>query len=116
MTRGYIAHHVEIHIFLIKDEEMKTINRKFRRKNKATNVLSFQEPEGFPRPDTREKKCLGEVYLAPQYIKKHAENMEELVIHGILHLLGYTHERVRDRIEMEKKERSILKKFQYANF
>lgn len=97
---------VEIHC--IEDEEMRAINKKFRGKDKVTNVLSFEEGEDFPRPDARGKKCLGEVYLAPNYIKRKGESIEELVIHGILHLAGYTHDNMRDRMKMEKKELEII--------
>ncbi len=114
-TRGYI--NAEVHIFLIKDEEMRRINRTFRGKDKPTNVLSFEEPKNFPclrrqaHPEHRAEKGsvkLGEIYLAPDYIERKGENIGHLVIHGILHLLGYTHKGLRDRMEMEKKENEVL--------
>ena len=71
----------EVDIFLIEDEEMRRINKKFRGKDRPTNVLSFEEPEGFPRPDMKGERALGEVYLAPEYIETHKEHIEELVIH-----------------------------------
>lgn len=114
-TKDYLAKRAEVHIFLIKDEEMRTINKKFRNKNKVTSVLSFKEPRGFPRPDLGGVRCLGEVYLAPEYIEKKGEHIEALVIHGILHSVGYTHNKVRDRMEMEKTERNILNRLQNAN-
>jgi len=94
---------VELHI--ITDREMQTINKKTRGKNEATNVLSF-ESFGFPRAD--KKNYLGEVYLAPDFIKGKKQDIELLAVHGVLHLLGYTHEEKRDRIMMERVEDEIL--------
>lgn len=92
----------EVDIYLIDEKRMRELNKKFRKRDKSTNILSFEEPKGFP--DVRDRKRLGEIYLAPDYIERNGEDVSRLVIHGILHLLGYTHERLRDRIEMEKKE------------
>ncbi len=94
---------IELH--LITNGEMRTINNVTRGKNKATNVLSF-EALGFPRAD--KKNYLGEVYLAPDFIKKQKQDIELLAVHGTLHLLGYTHEEKRDRIVMERVEDEIL--------
>ncbi|MDP2704739.1 MAG: rRNA maturation RNase YbeY [bacterium] len=97
----------EVDVYLIDEKKMRELNKKFRRHDTSTNVLSFEEPKGFPCPERHAKRGgvkLGEIYLAPDYIERKEENIGHLVIHGILHLLGYTHEGVRDRIEMEKKE------------
>ncbi len=74
------------------------------------NVLSFPADAAFPRPDLKGQRALGEVYLNPTYIKRHDENTDYLLIHGILHLLGYDHVRERDRITMERLEQKLLRK------
>jgi len=94
---------LEVHI--ITNGEMRKINGATRKKDKTTNVLSF-EACGFPRAD--KKNYLGEVYLAPDFIKKKEQDIELLAVHGVLHLLGYTHEEKRDRIIMEGVEDEIL--------
>lgn len=94
---------IELH--LVTNEEMKKISYMTRRKNKTTNVLSF-EAEGFPRMDV--KGYLGEIYLAPDFIKKNKQDIELLAVHGTLHLFRYTHETKRDRIIMERVEDEIL--------
>ena len=105
-----------VSVFLVKDEEIRKLNKQFRRKNKTTNVLSFSETASFPHPELgvpkSAPKLLGEIYLAPDYIRKNKEKVSLLVIHGLLHLFGYTHKGRRDRIEMEKKEQEILQKIQ----
>ena len=104
-------HNFIVHVYLVDDLEIKRLNKIFRNKNKSTNVLSFKEPNFFPHPELRLKKglkFLGEVYLAPLYIRKHNENISHLAVHGVLHLAGYTHEKENDKIRMERKEKLIL--------
>ena len=93
-----------IDVFLIDSDTMRKLNRKYRKKNKATNVLSFRSPLNFPA-DT-----LGEIYLDPKYIAKNKEDMVFMLVHGVLHILGYDHERKNDRIRMEKMENNLLQK------
>ena len=101
--------HARIQIHLVKDRNMQKINKAHRKKDKPTNVLSFVEPEEVPHPELKKgEEFLGEIYLAPEYIKEKEEDIQLLLIHGLLHLLGYTHEGRHDRIEMEKKEKEIL--------
>lgn len=71
------------------------------------NVLAFPAPKGFPRPDV-EGEFLGEIYLNPDYIKKHREDFVYMLVHGFLHLLGYDHMRKPDRIKMDRKERGLM--------
>ena len=85
-------------------ERMKMLNNKFRSKNKPTNVLSFQKPKNFPGIK------LGEVYLDPIYIQKHKEDLALMLAHGVLHILGYDHEKKSDRIKMERREARLLSK------
>lgn len=96
-------------IFLVTETEMSRLNRTWRNKDKSTNVLAFPYSKGFPSPESK-KTNLGEIYLAPAYIKKHNENINFMLVHGILHLLGFNHIKKNDRIEMEKLERKLLSK------
>ena len=93
-----------IEIYLINSRRMKMLNKKFRGKNKSTNVLSFQKPKNFPGTK------FGEVYLDPIYILKHKEDLAFMLSHGVLHILGYDHEKKNDRIKMEAKEKQLLSK------
>ena len=82
----------EITLAFLETGTMKKLNRDFRSKNKATDILSFS---GF------EPKELGEIALCGQIIEKQAkihqirpkEELGYLLIHGVLHLLGYEHEK-----------------------
>jgi len=89
----------------IDKEEIKKLNKKFRKKNKATDVLSFE---------LKEKEYLGEIIICPEIVKENAkkygistrEEMIKVFVHGILHLCGYEHEKSEKQAEiMEKKER-----------
>ena len=95
-------------VFLVSDDIIRRLNRVFKKKDKATNVLSFPFKD-FPHPD-KLTRPLGEIYLAPDYIKKHGESLEALVVHGLLHLLGYTHKNRHDRIKMERLEKKLFAK------
>lgn len=107
-----------LEIYLLGDNKMRAINKKTRGKDKPTNILSFCEPHRFPRPEISLKKAnfkpIGEIYLNPDYIKGDGskEELLLLLIHGILHLLGYVHKKKNDRIKMEKAERKLLRQIQ----
>jgi len=93
----------------VKKEEIKKLNKIFRDKNKPTDVLSFS---------LKEKKYLGEIIICPEIVKENAKKykipikmeMMKVFIHGILHLLGYDHEKTAKAAEeMEIKQEKYLK-------
>lgn len=92
-----------LEIFLIDGRRMRGLNRKFRGKDRATNVLSFPASEPL-RPG---RKYLGEIFINPSFIEKKKDDHVLLIIHSLLHLLGYNHQKNNDRIRMERMERRI---------
>lgn len=80
-----------INLYLVDNETIRELNKKFFKKNKPTNVISF--------PEEGDKKTLGEIIISLDYCEDEREetgfNTEELLvfyfIHGLLHLLGYEH-------------------------
>jgi len=102
----------EIGVVLSDDARIRTLNRTWRGKDAATNVLSF------PAGDTAEDgpRLLGDVVLAFETIAREAEaegktfddHLAHLAVHGALHLLGFDHERDGDAEAMENQERKIL--------
>lgn len=96
----------KVEVFLIDESRMKKLNRDWRGKDKSTNVLAFPEP-AWPSAVKSKIRSAGEVYLSPDYIKKHKESLPALAIHGTLHLFGYDHKKKNDRIKMEKLEKNI---------
>ena len=100
-------------ILLADDKTLRRLNRDFRGKNKATNVLSFPGAGDYAgdiaiaHGVTRgEAKASG---------KKFADHAAHLVVHGVLHLAGYDHERPKDAKLMEPLEVKILKRLGIAD-
>ncbi|MFP3921178.1 MAG: rRNA maturation RNase YbeY [Dichotomicrobium sp.] len=102
-------------VALTDDEEMRALNRQFRGADKPTNVLSFPEPADAPR-DVADTRFLGDVILARETVAREAEaqgktfadHASHLVVHGVLHLLGYTHDADADAARMEAVEIAAL--------
>lgn len=91
----------EISIAFVDDETMQTLNRKFRRKNRTTDVLTFpgeQSCEIVISVDQAKRQASGEKHSLPTEIRY-------LMLHGILHGLGYDHET--DRGEMNALELKV---------
>lgn len=107
----------EINILLTTDAAIKKFNHEYRGKNKATNVLSF------PQRGAAQTGMLGDIALALQTIKKECREQKKtlenhtvhLVVHGVLHLLGYDHMVAKDAKTMEKLECDILSALGYPD-
>lgn len=108
-------------LVLSNDKEVKILNRKWRGKNKATNVLSF--PAGEQKLSRREIKRLGDVILSYETCMKEAQaagltlrgHAIHLTVHGLLHLIGHDHLNEADADKMEAREIRILGKLGIAN-
>ncbi len=96
-------------IFLLPHGEIKKLKARFIKKKTQPNVLPFPEPIAFPHPESgRSKKYLGEIFLNKDILKKSPERTTPLLLHGILHLLGYDHIKKADAVKMEGLEEKIL--------
>lgn len=106
-----------IAVALSSDASVEVLNGQFRGKSKPTNVLSFPAGEGAP------DGFIGDVILASETVRREAaaqgvpfdHHVQHLVVHGILHLLGYDHIAADDAERMEALEISILSKLGIAN-
>jgi len=96
---------------------MRALNKQYRGKNGTTDVLSFPAREG-PFADVR-PELLGDIVISIPLAEKQARSaghslnreIEMLLIHGLLHLLGYDHERSpAEARRMRRKERMLLKR------
>ncbi len=93
-------------IAFLKEDEMEKVNKEYREKEGATDVLSFRGEGDF----------LGEILLCPSYIEKEAKKRslsfeketQRALVHGLLHLLGYDHLREDQKKKMKEKEEEIL--------
>ena len=104
----------EVVLLFTSDEDVHALNREWRGKDKPTNVLSFPADD-FPVPDGMPKP-LGDIALAYETCCREAgekqitvqNHLSHLILHGILHLLGYDHILDEDAEEMERLETAIL--------
>jgi probable rRNA maturation factor len=103
-------------VIFVSDDAIRKLNRQFRGRNYATDVLSFpSEAEPF---ETESKADLGELIISVQRATAQArENglsfaneVEQLILHGFLHLCGYDHES--DRGQMNRLELKLRKKLE----
>ncbi len=93
-----------VSVALVSDAAMRRVNRERRGKDESTTVLSFAERES----NAPERSYLGEILLAPDTVRRRGEDVVSLAVHGLLHLLGYTHDGEDDSIEMERTEAKVL--------
>jgi len=105
---------VELSLVFTDDDSIQRLNAEWREKDKPTNVLSFP---AFPMaPGDALPPMLGDIVLAYETVKREAElegkplenHITHLIIHGLLHLLGYDHETDEEAEEMETLERQAL--------
>jgi len=107
----------EVSVAFIGPSRMRKINKRYRNKNRATDILSFPESEiklkGFKIGPLEKSGNLGEIIICSREVKKNAKRynsdfekeLTKVLIHGTLHLLGYDHERSeKDAKEMKEKQ------------
>jgi len=102
-------------VVLVDDREITRLNRQYFRRNRPTNVISFPLMDDFPV--SLPSRLLGDVVISAETARRDAGKVGQkaedeilfLLIHGILHLLGYDHEGAKEeRLRMETKEREIF--------
>ncbi len=114
----------EVSITLANDAIIQDLNHRYRDKNKPTNVLSFPANDDalslinnpiHPGPLVQ----LGDIVLAFETLQREAKEQHKpfenhfmhLLVHGMLHLLGFDHQTDNEAEDMEKQEKTILEKF-----
>ena len=107
----------ELSVLFIGDRAMRTLNRQYRGKDRSTDVLSFSLREG--RFGGVQPNMLGDIVISVPTARQQAvdagltlqQELERLLVHGLLHLVGYDHERGADDARtMRLKERGLLKR------
>lgn len=109
----------EITIRIVGTKEMQALNKQYRHQDKTTNVLSF--PAELP-PELK-LPLLGDIVICAPIVNKEAkaqnktseEHWAHIVIHGVLHLLGYDHIESTDAEKMEQQEIQLLQKLGFNN-
>ena len=102
----------EFSILLTNNKKMKNLNFKFRKKNKPTDVLSFQSNNNI---------YIGDIAISYEIVNKRSKvsnffiEFDKMWIHGYFHLIGYDHKKLKDFKKMAKKENLILNYFHNIN-
>jgi len=110
-----VNHPCEIAVRIVDVEEIRTLNELYRKKDVATNVLSFPGGDMVGLPDDA-TRMLGDIVIcasivageAAEQSKELADHWAHMLVHGTLHLLGFDHNTDIEAAEMEALETSIL--------
>ena len=106
----------EFTLLLTNNRKMKSLNNKFRKKNKTTDVLSF--PLNYK---ILKNIYIGDIALSYEIINRRSNisnfflEFDKMWVHGYLHLIGYNHKKISDYKKMSKKENLILNCFYKKN-
>lgn len=104
----------ELSLVFTNDADIREINAKWRHIDKPTNVLSF--PAFALQPGQEPGEVLGDIVIARETVEREAaeedksfdDHLSHLVVHGLLHLMGYDHQNDEEAEKMETLERKIL--------
>jgi len=111
---------IEISVLFTDDKFIRSLNNKYRGIDEPTDVLSFSLKEGaIKSPEVESDKLLGDIIISMETAQRQADNLNHsmekeltvLLIHGLLHLTGYDHEKGKDYKIMREKESEMLKIF-----
>jgi probable rRNA maturation factor len=109
----------EVTVRIVGTGESRALNARYRRKDKATNVLSFP----YEAPPGAKSSLLGDLVICAPVVrsearaqgKPEAAHWAHMVVHGIMHLRGYDHEKNEDAAVMERREIRILRTLGFPN-
>ncbi len=112
----------DIGIWITTDQTMRSYNKRYRHKDRTTNILSFPyhaniKPGDRITPTCPEDKNLGDLLLSAAYIQREvrelkqplADHLRMLLIHGICHLIGYDHDTSAQYAAMHAEEKRLAK-------
>jgi probable rRNA maturation factor len=109
----------ELSVLLVGERRSRSLNAQYRGRDKSTNVLSFPAPA----IAARRAGSLGDLVICPAVLRAEARvqhkpvraHWAHMVVHGLLHLLGYDHEAERDAARMERREVRVLRRLGFTN-
>ncbi len=108
----------EISVALVGSARSRALNRRYRRRDRATNVLSFPAPDAAQRGG-----LLGDLVICPAVLRSEARAQRKsigahwahLVVHGVLHLIGFDHVSAEEARRMERREIRVLRRLGFDN-
>tara|TARA_B100001248_G_scaffold86804_1_gene63564 strand:+ start:487 stop:927 length:441 start_codon:yes stop_codon:yes gene_type:complete len=118
LKKFLISENFSLHIHSVSDHYSKELNKRFFKKNYPTDVLTiplYKDLASINELDKNNNEILGDLFLNRKLIKKHSkkyaktliEEYQLVLVHGLLHLIGYSHD---DAKKLSSIENTILKK------
>lgn len=115
LTAEQMDDEAELSILLVAADHIKRLNKRFAGEEYATDVLAFPMMD-----DDDNDTLLGDVVICPEVARRNAEKLghdltqelDTLVVHGTLHLLGYDHQGSHDKHIMDERLREIVQSFE----
>lgn len=122
-AQAALQHDAQVTVRLVGEAEGRSLNRDYRGKDYATNVLTFAYDEGEDMPLPEGLPLMGDLVLCRQVVEREAAEQGKaldahyahLSVHGMLHLQGFDHEDDAEAEEMEAREREILAALGYPD-
>tara|TARA_B110000008_G_C16539833_1_gene391848 strand:- start:31 stop:501 length:471 start_codon:yes stop_codon:yes gene_type:complete len=110
----FIKKKVSLTVLLSNNKDIKRLNKKFRNKNKATDILSFPSEK---KLNIKKSPYIGDIVISYEFMNKpkpvnsleFKNKVTKIFIHGFLHLLGYDHIKLKDFKKMLLEEEKIYK-------
>jgi probable rRNA maturation factor len=110
----FIKNKISLTVLLSNNKNIKVLNKKFRKKNKSTDVLSFPSEKKF---NIEKSPYIGDIVISYEFMNEpknqsnwqFKSNVTKVFIHGFLHLLGYDHIKAKDFKKMLIEEQKIYK-------
>ncbi len=114
INKGYLLK--ELNIVLCSDEYLLSLNQQFLYHDTLTDIITFDNND-----NRSEKNVIGDLYISIERIKENAEKfkvkteteLHRVIIHGVLHLLGYHDKKTADKKKMTKREDYYLNLLQF---
>ena len=111
----------EVTLRFVDEDEMINLNYTYRNLNKTTNVLAF--PASYPKDIKLKYPLLGDIIICPTVLLQESKELDlplvshwaHIVIHGVLHLLGYDHIKEDDQHIMQEIEIKLLESLGFNN-
>ncbi len=121
-----LGEHISITVTLTNPENIRSINKKYRQIDNATDVLSFPMYEKEEIPSIKQQKyeaILGDIVISIPKVEEQAKEYEHsfkrelayMVVHGFYHLMGFDHIQESEKSKMREKEENILEKLNIKN-
>lgn len=109
---------VEFNVIFVNNKKIKELNNTYRNINNETDVITFAL-EDYDKSLYEERRILGDIYISLEKAEEQAKEYDHslkrevlfLIIHGLLHLLGYDHMKKEDEIKMFKVQEEILNEY-----